>query len=409
MKILFFRTSEKLSELTSGKLNRVISNDGEWINCLNDSDLPILGALISSNELDDEVNPLFEGEKENPFNFNRAAKSIFITHLSNIWESESSVEYAQLALEGVESYETKFNKSLLLFSEEEIIQTINGLGDRFSFYGLKFRIKIYKDYHNFYSREYGLMVKENLWAKYQTTKNLSMILSVDEKKKNLTRDDLISLFNTMINPQQGIIPLLIFEGITLSRIDESDELRHLLKNDVDTESICIKSCTDKLDNRGFNLSIDRTLELDQEVMKCIDRAANSENMIRINRHEFEYLNLVETPYLLRSAEGRRDKLNSPSGTLSYGGTINRIKECRRQMESINPEIDDFSTRYIANCGKSHYINKFMKNGLSETEAIIKTLKRFGEWNSNGIFEEEVKLDTNKIRIARLRRIYTMYE
>lgn len=408
MKILFFKSSEKLSELTSGKLNKVVSSEGEWVDQLNDSDLPLLGALISRNKLDDEVKPSFDDYSENPFNFNRAAKSIFITHLSNIWESESSVEYARLAMEEIEPFETMFNKSLLLFSEEEIIQTINGLGDRFSFYGLKFRIKIYKDYYNFYSKEYGLTKKENLWAKYQTTKNLSRILSVDEEEKNLTREDLISLFNTMMNPQQGIIPLLIFEGVTLSRVDESDELRHLQKSDIHTESIQIKPCTNKLDGRGFNLSVDRILDLDQEVIKCVHRASATESMIRMNRHEFEHLNLIETPYLLRSADGRRDKLNSSSATLSYDGAINRFRECQRQMESINPEIDDFSPRYIANCGKSHYINKFMKSGLSETEAIIKTLQRFGEWNSNGIFEEEVKLDTNKIRIARLRKIYTMY-
>lgn len=50
----------------------------------------------------------------------------------------------------------------------------------------------------------------------------------------------------------------------------------------------------------------------------------------------------------------------------------------------------------------------MNEGQSETEAIVNTLKRFGEWNTIGDHKEDVKLDTNKNRIARLRRSYSMY-
>lgn len=409
MKVLNFTASEQLIKLISSrKLANIVFEDGEWAVGLKDSELATLGYLISNNKIDEEVNPIFEEESKNPFIFNQASKSIFIAHLSNIWESESSVEYAQLALEEVESYEIKFNKSLLLFSEDETVQTINSLGDRFSFYGLKFRIKIYKDYYNFYAKEYGIKEKDNLWARYQTTKNLSEILSVDEEERNLTRDDLMSLFNTLINSQQGIIPLMIFEGVYMSRIDERDELRNLMKSDVHTKHISVRAYTDEKDGRGFNMSVDRKLEMDQDVMKCIAKTSLSENMIRINKHDFESIDLIDTPYILRSMKGRRMKEDSQSQILSYGGAYNRFKECRKQMDSISSQFDDFSIKYIANCGKSYYIKRYMEGGMSETEAIIKTLKRFGDWNTNGHHSQEVKLDTNKVRIARLRRSYSMY-
>ncbi|MBO0477244.1 hypothetical protein DOK76_09175 [Vagococcus sp. DIV0080] len=408
MKKLNFTRSDKLTKLSSGKLVEIISTDGEWATSLKDQEISELGYLISDNNLDEDVKPLFDEDDENPFLYNKAMKCLFIEYLFNIWEAETSIEYARLALQEGEVYEEKFDKSLIDFSEEEVIEAINGLGDKFSFYGLKYRIKIYKDYYNFYSKNYGFKEKDNLWAKYQTTKVLSQVLSVEEEEKNLTREDLVSLFHSMMNHQQGIIPLLIFEGINLSRIEERDELRHILKTDVSSDSILIRAYTDELDGHGFNLAVDRFIEIDEDVMRCVVKTVMTDSIIRINRHEFEYLELADTPYLLRSSMGRRPKEKDDSLSISYGGTYNRFKECRKQMESVNSEFDNFSTRYIANCGRSYYISRYMNEGLSETDAIIKTLKRFGEWNTIGNYKQDVKLDTNKIRIARLRRSYGLY-
>ena len=142
-------------------------------------------------------------------------------------------------------------------------------------------------------------------------------------------------------------------------------------------------------------------------MRCIAKAISSDSIVRVNRHNLDINKLSDTPYVLRGIVGRKQK-NTNSQILSYGAAYDRLQECKNQYESYNVELDDFSANYIAMCGKSYYIYKYMNEGQSETEAIVNTLKRFGEWNTIGDHKEDVKLDTNKNRIARLRRSYSMY-
>ncbi|MBO1087165.1 hypothetical protein [Enterococcus mundtii] len=407
MKKLLFVANEQLQKLTKGNLSKVVGTDGEWAEKITEKDLAKLGALIIQNDLDDVVQAEFDEEDyEVDFSFNKVAKSIFITHLSNIWERENGIGYAIKALSEIERFETKFKKSAIMFKEEEIKEAIEGIGDRTNFYGLKFKIKIYKDYYNFFAKDLGLKAKDNLWALYQNAKKLATVIGTKEGDRLLKREDLIDLFNTMMNPQQGIVPLLIFEGLSISRKYEVDDIRTLKRENVFSHKLKLEALTDEVDGRGYRVSVDREIEIDPEVMVCIAKASASENIVRANKHELEILKLKDTPFVLRGAIGR--KMSSSGDILSYGGVYDRLLECQRQFESLNVEIDDFSAGYIANCGKSFYIDKFMSEGNSETEAIIKTLKRFGEWNTIGDHKQDVKLDTNKIRIARLRRSYPLY-
>ena len=65
---------------------------------------------------------------------------------------------------------------------------------------------------------------------------------------------------------------------------------------------------------------------------------------------------------------------------------------------------------MSSCGKSYYITRYMSEGLTEKEAVVKTLKRFGEWNHDpdGDHEKETNNTTNISRVNRLIRSYPIY-
>ena len=262
MKILKFTTNEKLTKLASGKLAKVISEDGEWAVSLTDKELSTLGALVRKNDLENQIEVNFENIDVN-FEINRASKMIFLTYISNVWESERSFEYAKATLVEIELFEEKYGRSSIDFNGKEVIDTINGLGDRTNFYGLKFKIKVLKEYFDFYSKELGLKSKDNKWAQYYSSRKLSEILDTEERSVDLTRKNLVDLFNSMTNPQQGIIPLLVFEGLNFSKTDEVDEVRNLKIKDVHSEGIFVPSTTDEVDGRGFRLSVDREIEVER--------------------------------------------------------------------------------------------------------------------------------------------------
>lgn len=142
-------------------------------------------------------------------------------------------------------------------------------------------------------------------------------------------------------------------------------------------------------------------------MNCLMKSISSNILVSYRRHTVELSPLVGTEYVIRAAKGKRRK-NVEDDRISYGGIYERLLECERQYEALDPDIGDFSATFIRNCGKSHYVKRYMDEGYKETEALIKVLKRCGEWNYNGSLKDEVKLDTNKIRMARLRRSYSLY-
>lgn len=411
MKTLNFTANDELKRLGKGKISEVVSSNGEWVSKLSDKELQKLGALTIKNNLDNEIELEFidEDEGEIPvYKVDKVAKFIFLTYQSGIFDSSRSYEYTRNTLMDIEKFEERFGTSAFMFNEDQVIETIKELGKRSKFYGIKARIKVLNDYFNFYAKEFGLKKSDNQWSKYYTTKKLEVVLEVNQKVVNLKREDLINLFNHMTNPQQGIIPILLFEGLALSSSDDKDDIRFLKMDNIDRDSVFLKARTKEVDDRGFRLSVDRKIQLDEDVMNCIVKTMTTDSMVRISHYDLEVKKLMDTPYLLRGIEGRRRKRDTGL-EFSYSAAYDRLIECQKNYEELNVEIDDFSSKYIANCGKSYYIFKLMDEGKTETEAIIEVLQRFGDWNTVGDIDKDVKLDTNKNRMARLRRSYKLYQ
>ncbi|MGM0215270.1 hypothetical protein IGI42_002864 [Enterococcus sp. AZ109] len=150
------------------------------------------------------------------------------------------------------------------------------------------------------------------------------------------------------------------------------------------------------------------IEIDDEVYQALLKTMNTKDMFFIGRYGYLTEELKNTPFLLTTVEKRKQRSDG-NEWISNDGLNSRLLVCKENMEVRHSEIADFRTTYIANCGKAHYIKKYMSEGQKETEAIINTLKRFGEWNSCGDLSKEKMNATNKIRISRLRTSYPLYD
>lgn len=414
MKTLIFNANKKLTNLLNGKIKEVVEKSGEWALSLSDAELATLGYIITREGLDEDIDAHFEESEsdsvvaiETDFKINPTQKKIFLAYLSDIWESDVSIYFASKFLEEIEEFEAEYGKQFIEFDEDETIAYIQGMRGRNSFHSLKRKINVGMKYFDFYMSPFGLNKKQNFWRKYNLTKTLVKIVKLDNSERNLTKEDLLNLSDSTVSPQQSIIPILLFEGLSYSK-GETDTLRFLKKEDIKENGIFIKAYTNDRDESGFKLSVDRFIDLDEDVMDVLIQASQSRSIARIWRSELGVLELKDSVYVLRAAEGKRS--SSGGDEISYGGVYERLQYCHTQLEAMGLVLDSLGRIYISNCGKSHYIKKYMNEGCTEREAVIKTLKRFGEWNygDNTSEEEEARLKTNKARISRLTHSYSMY-
>lgn len=346
--------------------------------------------------------------KFNEYSKFKTIKQIFLADIMSDWISKQNIRKAIETLHFVEPFEERFNKPAFLFNEDETTEVILGLYEDRKFFSLRFKLKVLKDYQNFYRKELDLSNKTNFWEKYYTLNRLQELLNEDIKNINITKKMLLDLFSNMMNPQQSIVPLLVFEGLTFSKKYDPDEIRGLLKTNIEPHSIFVPAVTDKVDSHGFRIKIDRKIEIDDEVYQALLKTMNTKDMFFIGRYGYLTEELKNTPFLLTTVEKRKQRSDG-NEWISNDGLNSRLLVCKENMEVRHSEIADFRTTYIANCGKAHYIKKYMSEGQKETEAIINTLKRFGEWNSCGDLSKEKMNATNKIRISRLRTSYPLYD
>ncbi|MGM0215271.1 hypothetical protein [Enterococcus sp. AZ109] len=195
--------------------------------------------------------------KFNEYSKFKTIKQIFLADIMSDWISKQNIRKAIETLHFVEPFEERFNKPAFLFNEDETTEVILGLYEDRKFFSLRFKLKVLKDYQNFYRKEFNLSNKSNFWEKYYTLNRLQELLNEDIKNINITKEMLLDLFSDMMNPQQSIVPLLVFEGLTFSKKYDPDEIRGLLKTNIEPHSIFVPAVTDKVDSHGFRIKIDR--------------------------------------------------------------------------------------------------------------------------------------------------------
>lgn len=391
------KTIEQLKESGLKKYSNLLTDDGFWIQNATLNEMK--GIACSLNRLD--INPIqveIVGHEDVEFKYDDVLKKVFLSDLSEKWEVEQSVMYAINAFETVEHFEDKFNKSVLLFSQSEVEEASVGLFEDMRYYSLRFKINTFDRIQKFYQKNIDFGESKDVWAKAHSTESLKEIL-VSTENESVTREELFQLFNIMPNMQDSIIPILIFEGVLYSRIEEDDELRYIKQSDVSNKKIELA--------KGGDRSNTRVIEIDGEVELMVQKVMTQKFMLRTRFHNKELVDLADTEYLLKPMIGTRSREDN-GDSISFRGAYNRFLNCKEQFEA-NIDHKNFTPKTIQQCGKAYYVSRFIEEGAELPDALRMTCKRFGDWTYLEDESKENGIQANRQRVARLKKVWEVYE
>ena len=335
-------------------------------------------------------------EHENlDFKYCDSLKKLFLLDLSDEWVSPITLQAAISALQVIEDKERLFNKCVIEFTEAEIKGSLATLLGDLKYHRLRNRINVISKLQFFYK---GLIPVIANWKDYKGQKVIAEILSQEFQEYVLTRKDLIELSQIMANLQDSVIPILLFEGVRLSKIDDFDELRYLKKSDFKGNKLVIRG------NRNIT---PREITIDSEVGDVIQGAIYQEMAIKVIRHEPSLVPLEETEYIIRKNVSSRTRKDTSydEDVMSFRGVYSRVISCKNQLEALLYDIP-FSPQSIATAGKVYYVNRYIAEGMDPIEEIRKTLVRFGVWYGD---PEEDKQNAKNVQLVnRLKKVWSAY-
>ncbi|TNV68916.1 hypothetical protein [Trichococcus shcherbakoviae] len=373
-----------------GLILNEISNKLNWFS---EVDIEVLKKICTiANDYNDILDLELQGKEDLEYMYDDVLKKLFLHALSNKWVSAISITSAINVLQIIEKKEEKFKKSVIQFEESEIKESMHDLFGRSYYFRLRQGINIFSKLQTFY-KEYIHMTAN--WEKYKDRKTIEEIIGQDVKKDIVTKKDLFDLISVMPNVQESIIPLLIFEGVSFSKIEEMDELRYLKASDVRGNKIFIG---------GAN---ERILDIDDEVVDALSKAINSEYLFKTVQHEFKYVELEYSEYILRPTilSRKRNDTSYDKDIMSFRGVYSRFLLCKDLIESTMYDVP-FSPKILENFGKVYYVNKYLGEGIDVYDAIRKTLVRFGNWE--GDIEKNKSNVKNVQMVNRLKKIWDLY-
>jgi hypothetical protein len=244
---------------------------------------------------------------------------------------------------------------------------------------------------------------------------LEKILSdTDNSSKIKTKKQLVEYVRSEKNRQISIVPLLIFEGIEVSRAGD-DEMRNLKVEDIKEDGTIVIPSTKGNEGDGSYYP-ERTIRLSEDAMEAINLSLQQKVIERTVRGGaiLEFDLDFSSPYLLKRAvtNSRGDQelgTKIPFGTLST--RYRKMKEKIENGEGYSlTGVNDLTLNSIRKSGQAYYIQKLINEGMEERDAIYECLKRFGEFSvtENGSEKSNRSSQGNRQRYNRLRRSWKSY-
>lgn len=374
--------------------DRLVSGT-EWIDSIKEKDIKELVFEFTKVEGLFSIS-LLDKYEDIAFEYCDSKKKLFLIYLSKEWESPISMASAINALLRVDELEQGYERSILRLDNEEISQCIVSLFSEMEYHKLRYQINIISRYQRFFEKQTKIEVK---WETYKDVKVLKEIIGDGAKEHILTKKDLIDLTKRMPNIQDSVIPLLIFEGVAFSKVDEIDELRYLKTNDLNRGELTIEGNGNRVKGR-------RIIRLSPEVADLVNDAIKQDYIVKKVGGDDDLVPLESTKFILRPAEKSRKKVKTEEhcDVLSYRGAYSRVNNCRGHIEQLLYDVR-FTPKSIETFGKIYHINKLINEGFSEIESITETLARFGDWYPE---EDGKRNPKNSQQINRLRKEWLLY-
>lgn len=367
--------------------------NNDWMDVFKKEDVKKL--VLALSEVDGVLDVEIEDVDLEYENFS-AIKKLFLIDLSEVWTSKITMASAYNTMKEVDNLEEKYAKCVLNFTNEEMRKTVIDLFSEMQYHKLRSQLNIISRFQEFYAK---YVQNESKWRQVRNQKDMKEIIGEDKEKTTLTKKDLLNLFRNMDNPQDAVIPLLIFNGVSLSKVDDKDEIRYLRKEDLNGDALTIYG-------NGNGGVKERKIYLEHYVTKAVREAINQDFMIKQAKYEEKIIPLQDTEYILRPSENARKKKEAVADEdiLSFRGAYGRVLTCKEQIEGSLYDIP-FTPRQIETYGKIHYINKYINEGRDVYEAVRMTLVRFGEWDDN---ENGTHDPANQQRVNRLKKVWEIH-
>lgn len=236
------------------------------------------------------------------------------------------------------------------------------------------------------------------WIEANSISTINRI-SLMNRSGTINLDVLYDVATVIDDPQINVIPILLFEGVNFTK-GGLDELRGLKVEDINFEE---KSILIKGNPEDIKSQIDRTIVLSEKSFDIVRQAAETKTRIAWNAraNDFVVSKLLPSPYLLKSASIKYfEKEDMPITFNMVSGRIRKLYDLVKNQF----QIENFSSKYISNAGKIYYLDLYYKEIGDLTEAAIKALKRFGDWDytTGGVDElQEKRMLSNYTRINRI--------
>lgn len=357
-----------------------------------------VNSVLEYEDTHEDVKKLefFEGGNPNEnfcFEVDDLRKKLFLFVNSIQWNTLNTLTKAINALAYIEETELEMEKSVLNFDNEEVIQAIVNL---YQGRGLSLRSTVQAvSIASRYSSSFDGGSKKS-WRYNQSLASISKLMGSDQTiSDSLVEEYIHSYFKEDANPQYSIVPLLIFEGVKLSTIDEEDELRYIREEDIYENGIFLKS--------GNPNSEGRFIELDKDVVRMVQEALHQEFYFGVMKRA-QNPRFRNTGYLIKPVE-----LSDVFSNLSYHGVSKRYREFQNYLEEKTGE--KVTARTLTDYGKVRAVNQFSELGNDERTSIVKSLQRFGEFDyylAGGIYNRKNIDETNETRIFRLKNLRKVY-
>ena len=398
------RESEKYNHLA-----KFILGD-YWLEGMTDKEVIELGNALHELHLEIEVTLIYKDTDEPlmqanhfenaddsellEYSFNDIQKKMFIVIRSRMLDTEKSVTQVIDTLVEADKFESQIGTSILYINEEEIIELIDTLYQGQQLLTLHRKVSLLSRYSTSYS---GTNIE--VWEKHRPLRALGKLVGVDQKISDSAMKNLLEgYFAESENPQSAIIPILIFEGVKLSTIDEDDELRFIKTHDIYPNGIMLRG--NSKDSKG------RFIQLDETTMSAV-RIASAQTIYRGAVKRSVDVPFLETGYLIKPTIDS----NNQNGVMGYQGALKKYKLFQSEVKDI-PNLPNMTVTKMREFGKVYNINSLLANGAVLDSALVSTLQRFDDFEftleTHSDEEKSIIYENNRSRIYRLHSLWVAY-
>ncbi|QRV11387.1 hypothetical protein JR311_20410 (plasmid) [Bacillus velezensis] len=287
--------------------------------------------------------------------YNEELKEDFLKDKGYKKETE---EAFRMLFNKTEPMERALNKDLSNFNRDELEDLFRNLGAKTT-RSLQTYISKINQYNN-YSVSRGAS-PANKAKIYKSTNDIEQFLDDGEENMIFDRDEIMEIAEYSDNSQDGVIPALLFDG--LSYKDKYVELVDLHKDMINMDDGLIYLPARE---EGDYTIPERTIEMSEITKSLVERAMKDKEYVSVSGYTSRKYSLAESDYILRGTRSSRTKIN-----------WRNINQRILRLSEINDE-ESLTGRSISYSGQVYYATMLMKSGVAIEDAVKKVLQRFGQ-------------------------------